>query len=64
MLRVIVLTPRMCKTASVLGAGDADITPMHLTVWALVLAPTTVIIGFADLLALSRELHSTVVDVN
>ena len=64
MLGHVVLTARMWQSTRLLGAGDADVTPMHLTVWALVLASTTVIIGFADLLALSRELHGTVVNVS
>ena len=64
MLRVIVLSPRMCKTASVFSAGNADVAPMHLTVWALILASTTVVIGLADLLALARELNCAVIDVD
>ena len=64
MLRVIMLGPRVWQTASILGAGDADITPMHLTVWAFVLASTTVAVGLADLLALARELNCVVIDVD
>ena len=41
-LRVVMLGPRVWQTTGILGAGDADITPMHLTVWALILASTTV----------------------
>ena len=64
MLRVIVLGPRMCETASILGAGNADITPMHLTVRALLLATTTVVVGLADLLARARELHRAVINIS
>ena len=63
MLSRIVLTARMWQSARLLGAGNADITPMHLTVWALILASTTVVVGLADLLALARELNCAVVDV-
>ena len=64
MLRIIMLGPRVWQTTGILGAGDADITPMHLTVWALILASTTVVIGLANLLALGRELNCAVIDVD
>ena len=64
MLRIIMLGPRVWQTTGILVAGDTDIAPMHLTVWALILASTTVVIGLADLLALARELNCAVIDVD
>ena len=62
MLSRIVLTARMWQSARLLGAGNADIAPMHLAMRAFLFAPALVIKGFTNLLALARELYGAVVD--
>ena len=62
MLDRIVLTARMWQSARLLGAGNADITPMHLAMRALILAPAPIVIGLANLLALARELYGALLD--
>ena len=64
MLRMVMLAPWVRQTTGILGASDTNITPVHLTVWALILASTTVVIGLADLLALARELNCAVIDID
>ena len=61
MLSHVVLTARMWQSTRLLGAGDTDVTPMHLAMRALILAPAPVVIGLADLVALARELYGAVV---
>ena len=58
------LGPRVWQTTGILGAGDADITPMHLTVWALILASTTVVVGLAYLLALACKIDCVIINVD
>ena len=62
MLGHVVHTARMWQSTRLLGAGDTDVTPMHLAMRALVLAPAPIIIGLANLLALARELYGALID--